>query len=164
MQTKTIVLDKDAIAKRITRMAYAIVEQNYTATSILLAGILPNGTGLCKQLASVINSISKIKIDIIPIEINKKAPQQITIPTLDYNGKNIIIVDDVSMTGKTICYAIAPFLKFYPASIQTLVLVERQLKNFPIHSDYVGLHVSTTENNLIIVEQENEECIVAYLQ
>jgi pyrimidine operon attenuation protein / uracil phosphoribosyltransferase len=164
MQQKTIILNKEAIKNRITRMAYEIVEQNIAVSEIILAGIAPNGNGLCKQLKEVINTVSNITVDIITIEINKKDPLHIQIPDTDFSNKNIIIVDDVSMTGKTICYAIKPFLQYYPAQIQTLVLVERQLKNFPIHSDYVGLHLSTTEHNLIIVEQENEECVIAYLQ
>jgi pyrimidine operon attenuation protein / uracil phosphoribosyltransferase len=164
MEQKTIILNKEAITKRITRMAYEIVEQNIAVTEIILAGVAPNGIGLCTQLQSVINTISNINIDIITIEINKKEPLQVSIPDTNFTNKNIIIVDDVSMTGRTICYAIKPFLQYYPAQIQTLVLVERQLKNFPIHSDYVGLHLSTTEQNLIIVEQENNECVVAYLQ
>ncbi len=164
MHTKTIVLNKDAITKRITRMAYAIVEQNDSVTELTLAGIAPNGIGLCQQLAKVITAISKIKVAFISITINKKEPKQIEIPQIDFNHKTIIIVDDVSMTGRTICYALGAFLQYYPAKIQTLVLVERQRKNFPIHSDYVGLHLSTTEQNLIIVEQENDECTVAYLQ
>jgi pyrimidine operon attenuation protein/uracil phosphoribosyltransferase len=164
MQPKTIILNKQAIQQRIVRMAFAIVEQNYNTQHIILAGIAPNGVGISKQLAFQIETISNIKTELITININKKEPHQVTIPAFDYNNKTIIIIDDVSMTGKTICFSLVPFLKYYPYKIQTLVLVERQLKNYPIHSDYVGLHVSTTEKNLIIVEQENDECTVAYLQ
>jgi pyrimidine operon attenuation protein/uracil phosphoribosyltransferase len=74
-----------------------------------------------------------------------------------------VVADDVSMTGKTMLYALQPFLKDKPKKIQTLVLVERQLKNFPVQSNFVGLHISTTLQEQIIVEQEQGRLTNAYL-
>jgi pyrimidine operon attenuation protein/uracil phosphoribosyltransferase len=63
-------------------------------------------------------------------------------------------VDDVSNSGKTLLYAIKPLLDFYPVSIQTLVLVERMYRLYPVKPDYVGLSISTSlqEHIRVIVE------------
>jgi pyrimidine operon attenuation protein / uracil phosphoribosyltransferase len=160
---KTI-LDKTAIDQIITRLAYQIAEQNATTKSITLAGIAPAGVILSYQLKKILDTISTISIDVMAINMDKKNPKQIELEKqANFNDATVIIVDDVSMTGKTICYAMAPFLQFYPAKLQTLVLVEREQKLFPMHSDYVGKYISTTHESLIIVETNESELTNAYL-
>ena len=82
---------------------------------------------------------------------------------IDFNGKTVIIVDDVANTGRIIMYALKPFLNFQPKKIQTLVLVERSHKLFPIQNDYKGLSIATTLLEHISVETEGEEITGAWL-
>ena len=134
-------------------MAYEIVEQNVNEKEILLAGIKENGSVIANSLHNFLKEIFKGKIQIIEIRIDKKDPKNISLSEeIDFNDKVIIIVDDVSNSGKTLLYALRPFLDFYPKKIQTLVLVERSYKEFPIAPDYVGLSVSTASFEKIIVE------------
>jgi pyrimidine operon attenuation protein / uracil phosphoribosyltransferase len=164
MQNKTYILSKEEITLKIQRLAYEIVENNYQEQQIVLAGIAQNGIIISNTLKKQIEHIGIKNIEVIHIYIDKKNPQTINIePSIDVTNKVVIIVDDVSMSGKTISYALKPFLNFYPAKIQTLVLIERQQKNFPIHSDYVGLHISTTLQEMIIVEEDSGELGGAYL-
>ncbi|MFX8624421.1 phosphoribosyltransferase family protein, partial [Acinetobacter baumannii] len=81
----------------------------------------------------------------------------------DFNDKNVLIVDDVANSGKTLLYALKPLLSFHPKRIQTLVLVERMHKLFPVKPDYVGLSVATTLQDMIIVEVANNEINGAYI-
>jgi len=74
------------------------------------------------------------------------------------------VIDDVAMSGKTLLYAMQPFLAFYPKKIQTLVLVERSHKAFPVKPDYVGLSIATTLQEHIYVETEGEVIKGAYLE
>ena len=67
----------------------------------------------------------------------------------------MIVIDDVANSGRTLLYALKPFLDFYPKKIQTLVLVERSYKQFPVSPDYVGMSVSTAANEIIIVETKD---------
>jgi pyrimidine operon attenuation protein/uracil phosphoribosyltransferase len=69
----------------------------------------------------------------------------------------------VANSGKTLTYALKPFLDFHPKKIETLVLVERSHKTFPVQPDYVGLSVATTIEEHIYVEVEGEEITGAYL-
>ena len=75
----------------------------------------------------------------------------------------VIVADDVVNAGKTLLYALKPILQFSPKKIQTLVLVERTHKAFPVTSDYVGLSIATTLEEHIIVEVEDNEINGAYM-
>ena len=77
---------------------------------------------------------------------------------------NILLIDDVTNSGKTLMYAIKPLLNFYPRRIQTLVLIERMHKLFPIKPDYVGLSVATTMQDHIHVQVNNNEVIGAFVE
>ena len=79
------------------------------------------------------------------------------------NGINIVVIDDVANSGRTLLYALKPLLEAHPKSIQTMVLVERMHKLFPVKPDYVGLSLSTTKENHIQVEVLNDELIGAFV-
>ena len=75
-----------------------------------------------------------------------------------------MLVDDVANSGRTLLYDLKPFLQTYPKKIQTLVLVERSHKLFPVQTDFVGLSISTTIQEHIIVETNGDEIAGAWLQ
>jgi pyrimidine operon attenuation protein / uracil phosphoribosyltransferase len=163
-EQKKYILNRAETAAKIERLAFEIAEQNAGVTELVLAGIAANGLVIARKLAARLQQILPLQVRLLQISLNKKQPEEITIsPETPLNGATIIITDDVSMTGRTMMYALKPLLQFYPAKIQTLVLVERQQKLFPMHSDYVGLHISTTLEDLIIVETEGEEITGAYM-
>jgi pyrimidine operon attenuation protein / uracil phosphoribosyltransferase len=84
-------------------------------------------------------------------------------PETDVTNKTVILVDDVANTGKTMLYALKPFLASRPARIQTLVLVERSHKLFPIQTDYAGLSLATTLQEHISVETKGDTITGAWL-
>ncbi|MET0243089.1 MAG: phosphoribosyltransferase family protein [Flavitalea sp.] len=80
------------------------------------------------------------------------------------DDKVIILVDDVANSGKTLLYALKPFLEFHPKKIQIVVLVGRTHKSFPIQPDYVGLSLSTTFQEHIFVEVNGERVTGAWME
>jgi len=153
-----LILSKEIAYRKFQRMAYEIAEQNISEEKILLAGIKENGSIIANILLSYLKEIYKGEIGIIEIGIDKKNPKNIFLSEqINFDDKVIIITDDVSNSGRTLLYAIKPFLDFYPKKIQTLVLVERSYKEFPVSPDYVGLSVSTALTEKIIVETKNGE-------
>ena len=74
------------------------------------------------------------------------------------------MIDDVANSGRTMLYALKPLLDQHPASIQTLALVERTHKLFPVSVDYVGHSVSTAKDEMIVVEVKDGEVEGAYLK
>jgi len=83
---------------------------------------------------------------------------------LDFNDKVVILIDDVTNSGKTLLYAIKPLLNYYPRKIQILVMVERSHKQYPVQADYVGISLSSTLQEHIYVEVENDKILGAYLE
>jgi pyrimidine operon attenuation protein/uracil phosphoribosyltransferase len=146
-------------------MAYEIAEQNINEKQVILAGIRNSGVIIARILHGYLKEVYRGKIVIIEIAIDKKSPKNLSLSEkINFDGKNIIIVDDVANSGKTLLYAIKPFLDFYPKKIQTLVLVERSYKEFPVSPDYVGLSISTALTEKIIVETTEDEIEGARLE
>ncbi|MGV3658288.1 MAG: phosphoribosyltransferase family protein [Chitinophagaceae bacterium] len=157
-------LDAAVAGRKLRRMAFQIAENNEGESELIVAGINGNGAVLAQSLVAELKQIVETPILLITIKLNKKSPLEATVDTdIDFNGRNIIVVDDVSNTGKTLLYALKPFISFLPKKIQTLVLVERSHKLFSIQPDYVGLTVTTTLQEHISVETEEGKIAGAWL-
>lgn len=141
-------------------MALEIAERNYAESEIILLGIKDNGTVIAKKIATQLATVFNGSITVLDLLIDKKHPGTITItPETDFTNKTVILVDDVANSGRTMLYALKPLLNQYPKKIQTLALVERTHKTFPVAVDYIGLSVSTTPDEHIFVDVENGEVV-----
>lgn len=162
--SKKQILDAAVARRKLRRMAFQIAENNEGEGELIIAGINGNGAVLAQNLVAELQQIVAVPIQFITIRLNKKAPLEATVDAnINFDGKNIFVVDDVSNSGKTLLYALKPFLAFLPKKIQTLVLVERSHKLFSIQPDYVGLSVTTTLQEHISVETEGNTIAGAWL-
>ncbi len=164
---KVAILNNEDIAQKTRRMAYQVVENNYDEEELVLIGVKPNGMEYAEQLKKEIENIGSIKVTLLSLSLNKKSPLQEEInlnlgkKTLD--NKAVVIVDDVANTGKTLYYALKPVMEFSPRKVQVAVLVDRQHKLFPVSPDFVGLSLSTTLQEHILVEFDKSGKGNAYL-
>jgi pyrimidine operon attenuation protein/uracil phosphoribosyltransferase len=113
------------------------------------------------MLAAFLKEFSGNDHAIHSISIDKSSPLNseplIDIPDGLLKDAVVVLIDDVQNSGKTMMYAIRHFLQYEVKSIQTCVLVDRGHNRFPVHSDFVGLSLSTTLQNHVSVEfTENE--------
>lgn len=163
---KITILSKAQIAQKLTRMAYEIWEQNSDEKEITFIGIESGGMIVAKNLADVLKKISPLKIEVLPISINKNNPLKDKDIKFNYhlNKKILILVDDVANSGKTLLYALKPILDYEPSKIKVAVLVDRKHKNFPITPDIIGHSVSTTLQDKIIVTYDQNQITGAYLE
>ena len=162
---KKYILSKEVVEKKLRRMAYEILENNIDEKEIILAGIRDSGSAVAKVIQKMLGEISSIKTELITITLDKKEPTDVSLSrSMDFNGKVIILIDDVSNSGKTLLYALKPFIEFHPKKIQILVLVERTHTSFPVRPDYVGLSIATTLQEHIFVEVKGTEITGAYLK
>jgi pyrimidine operon attenuation protein/uracil phosphoribosyltransferase len=162
---KNCILSSEVIKRKLRRIALQIAENNADEKSMVIAGVNGNGEVLAQKLIGELKNIIAADFDILTIRLNKKDPLNVTIDQEEaFTDKVIIIVDDVSNTGRTLLYALKPFLQQLPKKIQTAVLVERSHKLYAVQPDYVGLSVSTTLKEHISVEVDNNEFIGAFLQ
>lgn len=161
---KRYILQSDIIEKKLNRLALEIIENNIEEKDLVFAGIEEKGLLLAKKLQKIIKEFADVKVELLTIKFDKANPREIELSTQDdFDGKVIIIMDDVTNSGKTLLYAIKPFLEFHPKKIQTLVLVERSHTQFPISANYKGLSLATTLQEHIIVEATGDDITGAYL-
>jgi len=160
----TNILTREDAQRKLRRMAFQIAEDNADEPALVIAGIEGNGVLLAQKLIAELKNIIQIPIRFITIQLDKKQPLQVTLSeNRNWDNTVIIMVDDVSNTGKTLLYALKPFINYQPKKIQTLVLVERSHKLFSIQPDYVGLSVATTLQEHIAVVASNNEIEGAWL-
>ena len=161
---KKYILNQAVAEQKMRRMALEIIENNHDEQELILAGIRESGSVVARNVQRMIAEISSVKTQLLTISLDKRQPKEILLSqSFDFNNKVIIIIDDVANSGKTLLYALKPFLEYYPKKIQSLVLVERSHNSFPVHSDYAGLSIATTLQEHIYVEVDGDNVTGAYL-
>jgi pyrimidine operon attenuation protein / uracil phosphoribosyltransferase len=162
---KNLILTQEVAEKKMQRMALEIAEHlQGESDELIIIGIAGSGMVIAQKVYSLLKPLLTVPISIISCTLNKKQPDAITYSEqTDFNNKNVLLVDDVTNSGRTLLYALKPLLNYYPRCIQTLSLVERMHKSFPIKIDYIGLSIATTLQDHIQVEVEGEEISGAYI-
>jgi pyrimidine operon attenuation protein/uracil phosphoribosyltransferase len=161
----SIILNNEQINHKIRRIAYQVLELNTNEKEIILAGIAKNGFVLAKKLKKVLIEISKIKIVLCEVKIDKNNPLNTVETSLnkeEYKNKSLILVDDVLNSGTTLMYSIKHFLDVPLKQFKTAVLVNRNHKKYPVKADFKGVSLSTTLQDNITVEFNGDKS-VAYL-
>ena len=157
-----MILNKESADKKLRRMALEVAERNYENDSLILIGIKENGIYIAYKIAAYLKDVFKGNIQVIDLWLDKKDPGEIKLSeNIDFNNKTIILIDDVANSGRTMLYALKPLLLQKPRQVETLALVERTHKKFPIAVDYVGLSISTTLQENIVVEVKDGEVLGA---
>lgn len=161
---KKYILNQAVAEQKMRRMALEIIENNLDEQELILAGIRESGSVVARNIQRMISEMSSIKTQMLTISLDKRQPREIALSqSFDFTNKVIIIIDDVANSGKTLLYALKPFLEYHPKKIQSLVLVERSHNSFPVHSDYAGLSIATTLQEHIYVEVDGDRVTGAYL-
>jgi pyrimidine operon attenuation protein / uracil phosphoribosyltransferase len=164
VKNRECVLEKESIRRKMKRMALEVAERNSDEKELVIAGIAGNGEVVAKCLVNELRQLALFSIGEATIQLNKKDPVVVTFdPPVELENKVVIIVDDVANTGKTMMYAFKPLLDIHPRKVQTLVLVERSHKLFPVQTDYAGLSITTTLQEHIAVETDGDEIAGAWL-
>lgn len=154
------VLTHPQICKKITRMAYEIYERNVKSKGVVIAGVAGMGDILASLLVEELRQISPLQIEQMGILLDKS---DIAISKVKFSsqpelsGKTAILVDDVLNTGKTLAYALHPFLDTDVAKIEIAVLVNRSHGKYPLKPDYTGYELSTTLNEHILVDLSQDQ-------
>lgn len=160
---KNLILTASQVSQKINRMAFEVYEHNIREKEVVFAGIHGQGYTLATLLAKQLKAISDITTKVVKVSIDKTAPLRGEIaldadPT-SFKKKCIIVVDDVLNTGKTLAYAMKPFLGVEVRKIEVAVLVNRSHATFPIQPTYTGYELSTTLTDHIEVILGDEAAV-----
>jgi len=164
VNVKATVLDEQAIRRALTRIAHEIIEKNKGIENCVLVGIKTRGIYIAKRLAERIAQIegNTLPVGELDITLYRDDLSKVTsndeplvkgsdIPT-DIANKNVILVDDVLYTGRTVRAALDALIDIgRPELIQLAVLVDRGHRELPIRADYVGKNVPTAKSEKIAV-------------
>ena len=164
---KNYILTEQVAEKKLRRMAYQILEGNPGEQQLILAGIQESGSVIARNIQRLLQEITQGRLEtrLITIQLDKRNPGPVILSdNLPFDDQVIIVIDDVAMSGKTLLYALKPFLDHHPRKIESLVLVERTHKTFPIQPDYTGLSLATTLQEHIYVEVDGDLVKGAWLE
>lgn len=176
MKFKAKIMDEKAINRSITRLSHEIIEKNKGVTEVVLVGIHTRGVPLAGRIASKIEQIEGIEVEIGSLDITLYRDDLSSINdspvikkseiTIDINNKNVVLIDDVIFTGRTVRAAMDALIDIgRPKTIQLAVLVDRGHKELPIRPDYVGKNVPTSRKEIISVhldEVDKDNEVVIY--
>ena len=165
MNSKHKILGQDRINKIIKRIAFQIHEKNLNESEIILIGILKNGFILSNLIEKELQKISKSKIQLLSIKVNKKSPLNSVELSSDLNkikNKSLVLIDDVLNSGKTLIHCVKYLLDVPLANFNTVVLIDRNHKKYPIKIDFKGLSLSTSikENVSVVFDKSNSYAFI----
>ena len=165
-KAETAILDKAGVARAITRIAHEILEHNKGGEKLALVGIRTGGDYLATLLQTRIKEIEGLEVPLGAVDITMyrddlasrgSLPIGKTDIPFHLDGKQVILVDDVLYTGRTIRSAMDALMDFgRPSSIQLAVLIDRGHRELPIRADYVGRNVPTAREEDIAVIFDDE--------
>ena len=162
---KKYILNQEAANQKLHRMALELAENlSGSNAALILVGVKDSGLVIANKIATLVRPYIKNEIKIISVTLDKDMPKDVVLSeNINLNNLNVLLIDDVANSGKTLLYGLKPFLEYYPRTVQTMVMVERMHKLYPVKPDYVGLSVATTLEDHIQLEVNNDEVIGAYI-
>jgi pyrimidine operon attenuation protein/uracil phosphoribosyltransferase len=163
MVTTQTLIDSKGFIRTINRLAHEIIERNKGAESLGIVGIKTRGDFLARRIAHKISLMENISVPIGSLDITLYRDDlrgRLTQPELkltdilfDIHNKNIILVDDVLFTGRTVRSALNALIDIgRPASIQLAVLVDRGHRELPIKADFIGKNIPTSQQQEVQVK------------
>ena len=167
MSEKVLMASVD-MRRALARIAHEIIEKNKGTKDVVLVGMWTRGVPLAHRLASAIQSYEGVSIPVGALDIGlyrddisylglKPVTQNTDIPT-DITDKQVILVDDVLYTGRSIRAAMDALVDLgRPKSIQLAVLIDRGHRELPIRADYVGKNIPSSRDEEIQVQLEETD-------
>ena len=160
--SETLILDKAAIRRALTRISHEILEKNKGIEDLVLLGIPTGGDYLAAELAAIISGIegAEIPYGVLDITLYRDDLSHKTIRPLrktdlpfSPDERKVVLVDEVLFTGRTIRAAMDAVMDLgRPRNIQLAVLIDRGHRELPIRPDYVGRNVPTSREEEVHVD------------
>ena len=159
---KSKLLDKIDIEKTITRLSHEIIESNTDLENLVVVGILSRGEIIANRIIQQIEKLKNVSLKYGTLDVTfhrddfltnlgnpKIGPSNIT---YDLTDKNVILIDDVIYTGRTIRAAMNEIFTFgRPSSVKLCVLIDRGHRELPIKANFIGKNLPTSMKEHIFV-------------
>jgi pyrimidine operon attenuation protein/uracil phosphoribosyltransferase len=171
---KKQLLSATEIDRTLQRLAHEIVEKSGGVSNLALIGVRRRGVPLAQRLANTIHDFAHVEVPVGTLDITlyrddlstvaaQPVVQSTEIP-FPVDGRDLVLVDDVLYTGRTIRAAMNGLFDLgRPQRVRLCVLIDRGHRELPIEATFVGRNVQTTDTEIIEVrlkEIDNEERVV----
>jgi pyrimidine operon attenuation protein/uracil phosphoribosyltransferase len=158
----SVILNSGEISRALRRISHEILEKNHGPENLLLLGIPTRGAYLSRRIASAISEIENTELESGTLDITMyrddlrlKAPRTLlptSIPGGNIDGKDVVLIDDVFYSGRTIRAALDALNELgRPKSVQLAVLIDRGHRELPIRADFVGKNIPTAKEESVRV-------------
>ena len=158
----SVILNSGEISRALRRISHEILEKNHGPENLLLLGIPTRGAYLGRRIAGAISEIEKTELESGTLDITMyrddlrlKAPRTLlptSIPGGSIDGKDVVLIDDVFYSGRTIRAALDALNELgRPKSVQLAVLIDRGHRELPIRADFVGKNIPTAKEESVRV-------------
>ena len=158
----SVILNAGEIGRALRRISHEILEKNHGSTDLLLLGIPTRGALLSQRIHNAISEIEQapilagtLDITMYRDDLRLRAPRALMpteIPADGIDGKNVVLVDDVFFSGRTIRAALDAINEIgRPRTVQLAVLIDRGHRELPIRADYVGKNIPTAKEEKVRV-------------
>jgi len=156
MSDRVKILAAKKVQQMIERMVHEIVENFYGEKELTIIGVRSMGSKLADRMCTRLEELGHFSINYYDLKIEKDNPLKSAI-TLSpeansLKGKRVLLIDDVLNSGRTMIYAAQHILQEPVKSLTTICLVNRIHRRFPIKADIVGISLSTTLKEHILVD------------
>jgi pyrimidine operon attenuation protein/uracil phosphoribosyltransferase len=173
MKKVQLIMDAHALDLAVTRISHQILERNRDLSRLGIIGLHTRGVFLARRIAKKINELEKRKQSAGVLDVTfyrddyrrtlKRTRARATDIPFDLNGRDVVLVDDVLFTGRTVRAALDALVDFgRPRTIQLAVIVDRGSRELPIQADYTGTTVKTLSSQavrLCVQEHDGEDSI-----
>ena len=174
MTASSRVVDSQGFQRTLRRLAHEIIERNKGSETIALVGIRTRGEFLARRLAAAIGEIEHrdVALGFLDITLYRDDLREMqgapllkgTAILFDVTGRDLVLVDDVLYTGRTVRAALAALIDLgRPSTIQLAVFVDRGHRELPIKADYVGKNIPTAhgeEVRVLMTETDGEDAVL----
>ena len=158
------IMNSEQLSRTLKRMTHEIIERNQNLDDIVFVGILKKGFPIALMLKENLKNFAGVDAPIYPLDIKpyrddldqrKSSDKQ----DLEIQDKNVILVDDVLYTGRSVRAAMdAISTHGRPKQIQLAIVIDRGHRELPIRADYIGKNIPTSRNEKVIIDM-NEKCV-----
>ncbi len=169
LMEKQVILDEQQVQLTMNRLAYQLIENHDDFSNTVLIGLQPRGIFVLERLKEILESVRKEQIVCGQLDITfyrddfrrREKPLIPNVTNIDFTieGKNVVLIDDVLYTGRTIRSGLDALMAFgRPLRVELMVLIDRRFqRDLPIQADYVGKAVDTLDSERVTVEWKNSE-------
>ena len=170
------IMDEGAINRALTRISYEIIEREKDLSNLVIIGIKTRGITLARRIAEKISALEKIKVPVGEVDItlyrdDRHDSKETDAPVLngthisfDIKGKQVVLIDDVLFTGRTVRAALDAIMDVdRPKRITLAILIDRGHRELPIRPDFIGKNVPTSLDEVIhvrLIEDDHLEEVI----